>query len=130
MLGEDRVGMPMTVDGYLPERHAVGEFAPPPPPDTRRTPPRAPRLLAARVFRPPIPAEVIADGATITSLRGENIEGEVRLSSGPWEIEQGWWTDRPHVREYWDVELKRGDIYRVYRDDVAKGWFIDARYDT
>src|SRR5437764_1671924 len=32
MLGEGRVGMAVTVDGHLPERHAVGEYAPPPPP--------------------------------------------------------------------------------------------------
>jgi len=130
MLGDERVGMPVTVDGYLPERLDIGEFAPPPPPDTRRPPPRARGLLAARTFRPPIPAEVMTNGDTIASLRGGTIEGTVRLSSGPWQIEQGWWTDRPHVREYWDVELSRGGTYRVYRDDAANGWFIDARYDT
>ena len=129
MLGDGRVGMPMTVDGFLPERHDVATFAPPPPPDTRRTPPRARGLLAARLFRPPIVAEVITEGTAIASLRGENIEGNVALSSGPWQIEHGWWTDASHVREYWDVELDRGGIYRVYRDDIAKQWFIDARYD-
>ena len=39
MLGDGRVGMPMTVDGHLPERHAIGAFDPPPPPSTRATPP-------------------------------------------------------------------------------------------
>ena len=129
MLGEGRVGAPVTVDGHLPERYDIAEFAPPPPPDTRRTPSRARGLLAARVFRPPIPAEVITEGVSIASLRGDNIEGSVRLSSGPWQIEQGWWSERPHVRQYWDVELDRGGIYRVYHDDVAKQWFVDARYD-
>ncbi|HJT17300.1 MAG TPA: hypothetical protein VJ853_07925, partial [Thermoanaerobaculia bacterium] len=98
------------------------------PPDTRRTPPRARGLLAAHIFRPPIPAEVITNGAAITSVRGENIEGDVRLSSGPWQIEQGWWSERPHVRQYWDVELDRG-VYRLYHDDVERKWFVDARYD-
>ena len=129
MLGDGRVGAPLTVDGHLPERYDIAEFAPPPPPDTRRTPSRARGLLAAHVFRPPIPAEVITEGVSIASLRGDNIEGSVRLSSGPWRIEQGWWSERPHVRQYWDVELDRGGIYRVYHDDVAKQWFVDARYD-
>src|SRR3989442_9956647 len=62
MLGEGRVGMPMTVDGYLPERHAIGDFAPPPPPNTRRPPPPPPGLLAPRTFRPPIPPEGITEG--------------------------------------------------------------------
>src|SRR5207237_703417 len=54
MLGEDRVGQPVTVDGHLPERHAIGAFTPPPPPDLRRTPSPGPGVLAARVFRPPL----------------------------------------------------------------------------
>ncbi|HYS56119.1 MAG TPA: DNA polymerase Y family protein [Thermoanaerobaculia bacterium] len=128
MLGQERVGMPVTVDGYLPERHAVGDFAPPPPPDTRRTPPRARGLLAGRTFRPPIPVEVITDGDKIASLRGENIEGSVRVCSGPWRIEEGWWRDAPAQREYWDVELWEGGIYRLYQAASSSDWFVDARF--
>ena len=128
MLGEGRVGMPMTVDGHLPERHDIGQFAPPPPPDTRRTPPRARGLLAARTFRPPIPVEVITAGGAIASVRGENIEGNVRVCSGPWRIEEGWWRDAPGDREYWDVELWGGGIYRMYRRDASEEWFVDARF--
>jgi protein ImuB len=56
ILGEGRVGMPMTVDGHLPERHAVGEYGPPPPPPTSAPPPRAaaassPRAPSARPSR-------------------------------------------------------------------------------
>jgi hypothetical protein len=122
--------MPMTVDGHLPERHAIGDFSPPPPPDVRKKPSSARGLLAARVFRPPVPVEVITRGETIAAITGTDIGGEVNLSSGPWEVEQGWWTDRPHVREYWDVELCRGGVYRLYRDDLVQGWFVDARYDA
>src|SRR5207247_4358421 len=73
MLGEGRVGVPMTVDGHLPERHNVVEFSPPPPPEEMRAPKRARRLLAPRLFRPPIPLAVLADGDTTASLRGETI---------------------------------------------------------
>lgn len=139
MLGDGRVGMPLTVDGYLPERHAIADFDPPPPPDVRRTPGRARGLLALRVFRPPVPIEVHTRAARsnepgelqIEQIASDgDIAGPVRVCSGPWQLEQGWWTDRPHVREYWDVELIRGGIYRVYRDDMAQGWFADARYDS
>jgi protein ImuB len=129
MLGEGRVGIPMTVDGHLPERHAVGDFAPPPPPDEKRTPKRARGLLALRTFRPPVAVEVITRDEKITAISGD-ISGDVGLCSGPWKVEQGWWSERPHVREYWDVELTRGGVYRVYRDEAANGWFIDARYDS
>ena len=128
MLGEGRVGVPMTVDGHLPERHAVGDFSPPPPPDEKRAPKRARGLLAPRLFRPPIPVEVIADGDKIVSLRGENIEGTVRVCSGPWRMEEGWWRDAPAERQYWDVELWGGGIYRLYQAGDSKGWYVDARF--
>ncbi|HEY8183699.1 MAG TPA: DNA polymerase Y family protein [Thermoanaerobaculia bacterium] len=128
MLGEGRVGMPMTVDGFLPERHAVADFSPPPPPDTRRPPPRARGLLAGRTFRPPIPVSVVTEGDRIASLQGENISGTVRVCSGPWRVEEGWWRDLPSHREYWDVELWGGGIYRVYQGASIKDWFVDARF--
>jgi len=157
ILGDGRVGMPMTVDGHLPERYAINVFSPPPPPDVRRTPARARGLLAVRTFRPPIPIEVTtreAAGddvqiATIRSLAevvsdsrppapdsrprveaGSKVEiaGTVRICSGPWQVEEGWWSDRPDIREYWDVELERGGVYRVFRGGAAE-WFVDARYE-
>jgi protein ImuB len=152
MIGEGRVGMAMTVDGHLPERFAIGDFDPPPPPDIKRGPRKSRGLLAVRVFRPPLPAEVITRPSRndepgqfqIESLRAQppvdddprprrvtgnadSIDSRVRVSSGPWQIEEGWWTDRPQAREYWDVELEQGGVFRVYRDEAE--WFVDARYD-
>lgn len=131
MLGEGRVGMPVAVDGHLPERHAIGDFAPPPPPDLKRTPPRGRGVLAARVFRPPIPVEVItrdSGGEThLESIKGEgDVSGSVRVASGPWRIEEGWWTPAPNAREYWDVELEKGGLYRVYRGGESNEWYVDA----
>ena len=132
MLGEDHVGTPMTVDTHLPGRYAISEYAPPPPPTTHPHPSRARSLLAVRVFRPPIPIEVITQesgGEThITSIRGEgDLSGPVRTSSGPWQIESGWWSDLPAVREYWDVELERGGVLRVF--EGGESWFVDARLE-
>jgi protein ImuB len=134
LLGEDRVGMALAVDGHLPERFAVGEFTPPPPPETRRKPDKSRGLLATRVFRPPLPVEVIkreADGETrITSIKGEgDVCGIVRMSSGPFRIESSWWSEAPAAREYWDVELEKGGVYRVYQSATSADWFVDARYD-
>jgi protein ImuB len=134
LLGDGRVGMATTVDGHLPERFGVADYAPPPPPDTRRKPARSRGLLAVRVFRPPVPVEVITretDGETqIAAINGEgDLSGSVRVSSGPWRIESSWWSDAPAAREYWDVELERGGVYRVYQGAASSDWFVDARYD-
>src|SRR5436190_4023040 len=130
ILGEDRVGMPMSVDGHLPERYAIGNFAPLPPPDMKRKPRKSGGLAARRVFRPPIPVEVTTDDKQIMSIHGEgDLSGSVRTSSGPWPIEAEWWTENPAAREYWDVELDKGGIYRVYEGPKDAGWFVDVRYE-
>jgi protein ImuB len=134
ILGDGRVGMATTVDGHLPDRFAIADFAPPPPPDTRRKPPKSRGLLAVRVFRPPLPVEVITrevDGEVqITAINGDGDHaGEVRISSGPWNIEDGWWSENAADRQYWDAELIRGGVYRFYRDCTSGAWFVDARYD-
>ncbi|HJQ37349.1 MAG TPA: DNA polymerase Y family protein [Thermoanaerobaculia bacterium] len=130
MLGEDRVGMPVGVDGHLPERYAIGSFAPPPPPDLKRKPRKSGGLAAVRVFRPPIAIEVITENTHITAIHGEgDLNGSVRTASGPWQLEAEWWKDAPAAREYWDVELEKGDVYRIYEASPDAGWFADARYE-
>jgi hypothetical protein len=86
-------------------------------------------LMAARVFRPPIPIEVVTRPSRVNEPGEIQIasivgHGDVHISSGPWQVEEGWWRSRPDVREYWDVELDRG-IYRVYR---GAGWEVDVGY--
>ena len=57
------------------------------------------------------------------------IAGSVRVASGPWRMEEGWWLDEPATRAYWDVELQGGGLYRVYRDENGGEWFADGVYD-
>jgi len=32
-------------------------------------------------------------------------------------------------RDYWDVKLSDGALYRIYRDRVTCAWFADGIYD-
>ena len=57
------------------------------------------------------------------------IQGLVRVAAGPWTLEDGWWNNRPVERDYWDVELSGGGLYRVYRDRETGDWFADGMYD-
>ncbi len=58
-----------------------------------------------------------------------HIQGLVRVAAGPWSLEEGWWKDEPIAREYWDVELSGGGLYRIYRDSTSGDWFGDGVYD-
>ena len=134
LLGEGRLGAPRTVDGHRPERFSLEPFAPPPPPPERRVPKTGRGLLAVRVLRPAVPLEVLVEGERPVSLRALSGDdagpaGGVRVASGPWRMEEGWWLDAPATRAYWDVELSGGGLYRVYRDEAGGEWFADGVYD-
>ena len=57
------------------------------------------------------------------------VQGLVRVTAGPWALEDGWWNNQPVERDYWDVELSGGGLYRVYRDRKTGDWFADGMYD-
>jgi protein ImuB len=148
LLGPDRVGSPRPVDGHSPERFALVEYAPPPPPEVRREPRTGRGLLAIRVLRPPLELEVITeepraddqDPAALlprevrtvvngTADKRLRIDGKVKVASGPWGLEEEWWTEEPAERDYWDVEIAGAGLYRIYRDRASGDWFADGIYD-
>jgi hypothetical protein len=57
------------------------------------------------------------------------IQGLVRVAAGPWSLEDGWWNEQPVERDYWDVELSGGRLYRIYRNRKSGEWFADGMYD-
>ncbi len=141
LLGAENVGSPRTVDGHRPERFAAVDYSPPPPPRERRPPRTGRGLLAVRVLRPPVELEVTADhperariSLRLLSVKSTNgaepeVAGNVRIAAGPWSLEDGWWSAKPASRDYWDVELAEGGLYRIYRDRASDKWFADGMYD-
>jgi hypothetical protein len=57
------------------------------------------------------------------------IAGRVKVAAGPWGLEDEWWTPNPTGRDYWDVELTTGGIYRIYRERASGSWYADGIYD-
>ena len=145
LLGAENVGSPRAVDGHRPERFTAVDYSPPPPPRERRPPRTGRGLLAIRVLRPPVELEVIvspchperSEGSLafrLLSLKSTNgadpeISGTVRVAAGPWSLEDGWWSATPASRDYWDVELAEGGLYRIYRDRASDKWYADGMYD-
>jgi hypothetical protein len=44
-------------------------------------------------------------------------------------VEDGWWSDQPVERDYWDVELSGGRLVRIFCDRTTGDWFADGMYD-
>ncbi len=57
------------------------------------------------------------------------IRGDVRVASGPWRLEEEWWSESGADRDYWDVELSDGALYRIFQDRKSRAWFADGIYD-
>ncbi len=133
-VGPDRVGSPAPRPGHLPGPPHAAPFAPPPPPRVAPPPRPARGLLAVRRLHPPRPVEVILEGKRPRSLRTPpgvrpHLQGLVRVASGPWQLEEGWWEgDAPEAREYWDVELSGGELVRLFRRPDGE-WYADGLHD-
>lgn len=158
ILGPDRVGAPQKEDVHRPEPFVLEPYMPPTPPLLRPAARPGKPLLTVRVLRPPIPVEVITENrpgssagdlvAEAASPWGEvakplsvqsqvpeegakktRIQGLVKIASGPWALDEDWWSEKPLERDYWDIELKGGGLYRLYRDRSTGDWFVDGIYD-
>ena len=141
ILGRDRVGAPRTVDGHSPERFEMVEYSPPPAPKVRPEVEPGRGLMAIRVLRPPVEIEVLTRGTdqlhptelralvSEESERRPRLGGRVEIASGPWALEERWWTEEPVDRDYWDVELDSGGLFRIFYDNATKQWFADGIYD-
>lgn len=89
--------------------------------------------LALRALRPPRAAQVFVEAGRIVYVRAAGLGGRTVVTSGPWRIDAEWWSDTPCRRDYYDVQLSDGGVYRLFRDLDARqpdaGWFVDGCYD-
>ncbi len=128
-----------------PEGSRLVDFAPPSPPEISPSspPPGGRGLLAVRLLRPPVGLEVLTQASSSfrngarplrVDVRGKTkhqprIHGRVRVAAGPWSLDETWWSEAPVAREYWDVELSDGGLYRIYRHRETGDWYADGIYD-
>jgi protein ImuB len=133
---DGRSGTPELLDTHRPGAFAIGTFAPgpvahAPRPGARPAPPApfgpsSPRV-ALRVFRPPLPAEVVVREGAPAFVSAAGMHGAVVDRAGPWRASGDWW-DVAYSREEWDVALVAG-VYRIYRDRLRGSWFVEGELD-
>jgi hypothetical protein len=57
------------------------------------------------------------------------VRGEVLMAKGPWLTSGHWWRRDAWNREEWDVALRGGALYRIFRDLTTELWFVEGNYD-
>jgi protein ImuB len=138
LCGPGRVGAPQLEDTHRPDAARVGSFRLPaalargrrsarsdPPPMPR---PVAPITLALRAVRPPrrIAVQLVSGAPAQIDLPPLL---RVTRRAGPWRLFGEWWGESCFARDYFDLELSNGGLYRVYQNLDRGHWFLDGIYD-
>ena len=142
LMGDERVGSPVTVDSWEPGAFEMKPFRPSDThaihshePQRHRDAETSKMSVAVRRFRFPVAARVRVDRGVpvrvMTDRRGLG-GGTVEAHAGPWRASGGWWIEDPlksWERDEWDVTLSDGATYRVYRERDTDAWFIEGVVD-
>lgn len=132
LCGPDRVGVLRSADSHRPEAVEVRPFEATSSgiaTDVPSSRPGSVVRLALRAFRPAVSVEVFEGAGRLDYVRGGGFGGRVVQWAGPWRLRGEWWTTDPFAREYYDVELSDGGVYRIFRDVRAQRWWADGVYD-
>jgi protein ImuB len=127
LCGSERIGTAALVDSHRPDSIAMTVFpqkASPSPPSLSSS-----ARVALRAFRPAVPLEVFENAGRPDYVRGRGFGGRVVHLAGPWRFRGEWWTTDPYAREYYDIELSDGGVYRIYHDFLMRRWLADGAYD-
>jgi protein ImuB len=126
LLGDDRVGTPVSADTWRPDAFTLEkpvECVPAP-----LEPPVHPvRGLTLRRFRPPWPVRVDCTAGQPVEITGAELHGTVGGARGPWRSCSEWWTPDAWAVETWHVELRNGGIYQLAR--TAENWCVEGVLD-
>ncbi|MBC2605871.1 DNA polymerase Y family protein [Pelagicoccus albus] len=127
IVGEDRVGRPVLEKDGRPDGFRLEELP-------AAVPPLGEELSAARLFgmplrrfRPSRPAAIEFQGRAPIWVQCEGVSGFVKAARGPWMHSGHWWEDKGRWnRVEWDVELNKGGLYRIVKDEI--GWNVEGEY--
>jgi protein ImuB len=142
LCGADRLGAPVVADSHRPDAYGLAPF------ESTPRPPELPPLakggqggfgvlhVALRAVRPPRALEVFCDRGRLDFVRPAEAEREIACNgrvvtfAGPCRLHGEWWREESAFsRDYYDVQLSDGAIYRLFFDRRRQQWFVDGVYD-
>jgi len=132
LCGPDHVGTLRPENSHRPEAVRLDPFNPPRAPsaplngrDTKNV-----AQLVIRAIRPAAEIEVMCSRGMPEFVRGANLGGRVVSFAGPWRRDGEWWCGASgFARDYYELALDDGGVYRIFRDLNSERWYVDGMYD-
>jgi protein ImuB len=100
---------------------------------------------AFRIIRPSVPVRVELREHLPVRVFFRGVSGRVTIASGPWRSSGDWWQEDSWDCDEWDLAIDFGavtgnrahrddslpecGVYRVFYDDIKRGWFVRGFYD-
>lgn len=130
LCGPGQVGAPGCSDTHrLDEAHMQAFLPPPAGTSSVRDAPLQRPTLALRALRPPRAVRVWGQEGLPERVQLSEHPLQILSRAGPWRLFGEWWGERRFARDYFDVELSDGGVYRLYRNLEDESWFVDGIYD-
>jgi protein ImuB len=132
LCGPGQVGTLRPDNSHRPEAMRLDAFNPPPPPLTPAHGTAANNVaqLVIRAIQPAVEVEVTCLRGRPEFVRGANLGGRVVACAGPWRRDGEWWREElGFARDYYELALDDGGVYRVFRDLNSGRWYVDGVYD-
>jgi hypothetical protein len=79
--------------------------------------------------RPLVVSDASSPSASKRTASSHGCTGRVVTAAGPWRVEGAWWDQGAFNRDYYDVQLSDGVIYRLFCATACQAWFADGVYD-
>ena len=127
LVGEGNAGSPELIDTHRPGAFQLTRFSAPEVKSPQSVTCAEPRL-AIRIYRPPLPAKVLALEGRPQRVNARGVSGSVAVYAGPWRTSGDWMTPQPWSYDEWDVALENGGVYRLRRQPPNE-WFVEGNYD-
>lgn len=127
IVGAERVGRPVLPEDGRPDGARLEELPASVSPMAGGVSLKNDYGMPLRRFRPRMPAAVEFQGRQPIWVKCERVSGFVKTVRGPWLHSGHWWEETGSWnRVEWDVELNKGGVYRISKDE--EGWKLDGCY--
>jgi protein ImuB len=125
LVGAANVGAPKPMNTYRPDAFRMEPLK-----VAKGTAVSISPKLALRRFRPPRPTQVwCTDYGTPARIYSSIGAGSIVACAGPWRGSGEWWTSEVWDHQEWDVEIQSTGVFRIYRSNILRQWFIEGNYD-